>query len=194
MTHRIHAFWDWFVRNARRVERITNGEDAAGQDLLRQLQRVHRGVTFELGFAPDLGFHLIISADGKRDLFTTVHRIVDAAPNVEGWTFTALRPRRELPIKAALGLIEVDSEKIWFSAVRRDGLVDLSLYFEQFVDDRMIEAVGFLLLDVALGEFDTETKVGRIECLPLQSDAAKSAFIPFKELPGYVDALGVGVM
>ncbi len=193
MTHRIHAFWDWFVRNSSRLQRMVTGDLAFNSDLLDRLQLVHRGMTFEIGLSPDLGYHFIVSANGNQDLFPVARRIVDAAPKLEGWTFTALRPRRDLPMQIGIGPAEIDPDQVWFQADAREGRVDLVIYFRDVPSEELRYFAAFILLDVALGEFDVETKIGRIDCRTAPADPHREGLLPFNELPDYVDALEVGI-
>ncbi len=190
----LHAFWDWFVRHLSQLRGLATGDPTFGEFVAQQLQRVHRGFVFECGSTSEGTLHFIISADGRRDLFADVHRLVDAAPPLVGWRITALRPRRSLPLEMFVEGGRISTDDVWFSAEQRDGLVDLTIFFKDLTDHPLYLAATFVFLDAALGEYDVETKIGRIDCDRLPADPMEAGLLPFKELQELVDAMGVGVV
>src|SRR5579872_5793569 len=80
------AFWNWFLKKK---------GDLRNQDALRaglideayeQIRKVNKGLAIEIGGDPKKGpTELIISAQGKKDLFPLVDQIISGAPKVEGW-------------------------------------------------------------------------------------------------------------
>jgi hypothetical protein len=80
-----HNFWVWFQENRGFLESYATNTQAVTRALGARLQNVDRGLTYELGQAADGVYEFIVSANGIRDVFPEVIRLVRAAPKVEGW-------------------------------------------------------------------------------------------------------------
>ena len=87
-------FWVWFQENRGFLESYATNTQAVTRALGGRLQNVDRGLTYELGQAADGVYEFIVSANGIRDVFPEVIRLVRAAPKIEGWRIVAFRPRR----------------------------------------------------------------------------------------------------
>jgi hypothetical protein len=190
------AFWTWFAANAKRYHDFTpGGPEQAGlfRDLDRALSRVHRGLqyAFDGGGGPEREF--IISADGNRDLFPVVQRLVEAAPSLPGWRIVAFRPRVASlhDIRLEIPGVTVEASDLWYALAPEGDRVGIALFLPGFEDVRSQSAlmVAFLMLDSALGEYDVETKVGSITTFPPPPDPAAQGLKPFPTLPEEFDAL-----
>lgn len=150
-------FWAWFAANAQRFER--RPDQVPVDDFSQQLARVHPGLAFVLGPAPQGGHELEISADGKRDLIPIVTDVVGAAPPIPGWVIHAFRrPHPGLSIQ--LGDRTVDAQTVFFDARPNGNALDVIVYIDDF--DRAPDAVGnlaFVLLDSTIGELAVMTKI-----------------------------------
>ena len=86
-------FWTWFVDNREFLENYNSNTAAVTQAVGRRLQNVDRGLTYEMGQAADGVYEFIVSANGVRDVFPEVNKLVRVAPEIEGWRIIAFRPR-----------------------------------------------------------------------------------------------------
>jgi hypothetical protein len=191
-------FWQWFAANSDRLQRFQEDQEQLFDELGTELNRVHAGLTFEFGPVEEGRRHFVVSADGIRDRFPAVERLVAAAPDLPGWNILPFRQRVGTELTIQYGDIELGAEDIWFTAEPQGDRVNLTLYVRglppKFPPGRrkMHQGAAFILLDAALGEYDTEMKVGGIDWKPLPKDPAAEGLRPFPELPEAVDRMVPG--
>src|SRR5688500_16325021 len=87
-------FWSWFTANAARFGDDESAQEPLLDELTAALNRVEPGLTFEIGFGHAAPRELVISADGRLELFAAVVALVSAAPSVPGWTVAPFRQPR----------------------------------------------------------------------------------------------------
>jgi len=108
-------FWEWFEANQSEFPVTEEFHDAYGQELYERLNRVHQDLAYEILIPGEGEKGLIISADGVRNTIPHVEELVQAAPKVEGWRFTAFRPRMDDYTRFTLRFqdIEFNPEELW---------------------------------------------------------------------------------
>ena len=183
-------FWTWFTANAKRYEGLNAENQAALLDEIgTKLEAVHPGLTSEFGLKPG-NYELIISADGIRDRIPAVKQLVAAAPKIEGWTVIAFRPRKAEGFKIQMGDTELGMDNLWFTHGEKKKPIDLVIYVEGYTEKEKQKyiQVAFLMLDVALGEYDIMTKIGGLD-FRAPPDPRPETLRPLEELPAVVDAL-----
>jgi hypothetical protein len=191
------SFWRWFQSNEsalRTLDPVGNPENA--DKLLDRIQErladVQEGLVCEIGTPGDDGRReFIVSADGNRELFPAVRRLVRAAPELEYWETIPFRPRQGIKHKVHLGTLSLDPDNIWFRAIPSGKKVDLYLFLKDFKlrsRDEVVRA-GYILLDSALGELDVEQKLAGIKWQDLPLHPESEGFTPFYRLPETVDRM-----
>jgi hypothetical protein len=207
---REERFWEWFAANSQRYlqfDPAAAGDHAALFDELQaRLNKVHRGLAFMIGVGGDDESagrrELVISADGIKERFPAVERLVAAAPELPDWKIIAFRPRGDIDGTIDIAGFTMGPENLWFRIEPDSGKVGLHLYIAPVegceaadeaadLDAEPVAVACFLLLDNALGEYDVETKIGFIERHPLPEGPdgpEREGLRPFSEIPAAVDA------
>lgn len=189
-------FWGWFKEN---TDLLANFEDCGTEvvtEVESNLSAVHEDLTFELGQDEDGTFEFVISADGVKRVFPEVVKLAKSAPAIDGWRITAFRPRRDLKIAVRFMGQELNGKHIWYAIEQVDEVRGLTLFIDGMTDDnrRQMIAASFVLLDMALGEFDVATRFSFIEHYPLPSEPDRNGLKPFRSIATDVDALFQGVL
>ncbi len=158
------------------------------QELDAAFAKVAEGLTFELSGSMDSIREFIISADGNRKLFSTVLRLVSAAPVLPGWKFIAFRQNKDTHFLLTFRGIKLSGDDIWFKTTPNWEKLDLVLYIKGLTrrNHEAIVHASFIMLDNALGEYDVETKIGSIDCQPLPTRPEKLGLKSFHSLPDIV--------
>lgn len=184
-------FWSWFQQNASRVARFEQDQERVFNELQTELQRVHPGLTFEIGPVTDGTRKLVVSADGIREHFPAVQALVAAAPSTPGWRVVAFRQRKSSVHHVRMGDLSLGPEDVWFKARGQPGKrLDVELFIRGYAPEehQRFAQVGYLMLDDVLGEFDVETKVGGIGFAPLPDAPEVKGLKPLPALAAEVDA------
>ena len=146
-------------------------------------------MTFEFGPEEDGQREFVVSAGGNRSSFPVVISLVDAAPSLPRWKLIKFRQRRELLGLIQVGTFSINLESVKCSLRVEGDKVGITLFFgESDLDETMRNQLGYLLLDSALGEYDVETFVGRIDFHPAKKKSNMER-IPFRTLTKAFDTL-----
>jgi len=93
-------FWNWFQENAKSVHKVVKEKGNVEKDffskLSPKLDEVKEGLLFSTGMADDKTVELVITANGTVKNFVFAEELVEAAPKIEGWEFTALIPAMDI--------------------------------------------------------------------------------------------------
>lgn len=188
-TSREQAFWEWFLAHEDLLWNVEDDLERRVQRIFAALHRVDRALTFDLSEPRDGRREFVVSAGGNPAAFSAVVRLVQAAPRMARWTVTAFRPRRpaegEIPLEC--GRV-VRMQDVRFVAEESDGTLHLALFIPGFTRRHRDEfgEVGMVMLDILLGEFDVESRVG---CILVGPPLPHIRGRPLADLPALVDAL-----
>lgn len=89
-------FWDWFKKHEKKFHSVVkNGNDIDGNffsKLEPMLEQLHDGFHFLTGMMNKKTAELIITPDGEIKNIVFIEELIQAAPELENWKFTALKP------------------------------------------------------------------------------------------------------
>lgn len=182
------GFWRWFTRHENELFVSVSHDEGLLDSLGDELQKIRSGLTFELG-SPGETRELVISADGDKELFPKVVSLVKAAPDLRRWRFIAFRPRGVFPVEITVGEKVADSNDVFFSLLDNGKVAGIRLFIPGYeTNDLGWRAIGYLLLDHALGEYDVEQKLPLIKMYS-PKEATNERRYPLIELPEKFDLL-----
>ncbi len=183
------VFWDWFEKNsAKYLQLDEHNMEVLFEELSKQLKKVSKGLTFEFSVADENATReFIISADGNKKYFPDVLSLVRAAPSLENWKILAFRQRSEGDWNLQINHINLSPGDAFFTYSKGDGKLDLELYLRGFDESQEYMMASLLMLDAVLGEYDMETRIGRLTNKKLEEAGTQTLF-KISELPKIVDA------
>ena len=89
------AFWRWFQTNAAAFHKVVKSNGNIEKDffnkLAPKLDEFKDGIYFLTGMYDDNTVELVLTADGAIENIFFVEALINAAPQTEGWRFTALK-------------------------------------------------------------------------------------------------------
>ncbi len=178
----IDEFWIWFSENASRFESQEALAELPFKELSKRLNRIDKGLVFEVGQATP--HQLTISADGIPELIPTVRKVVEAAPQIEGWTVLAFRQPLTEPVQIEFQDHTLTIDDIFFAVRKMDKVADLDIYVDGLHEQnyKHLAHCTFLLMDSLVGEYAVMTCLGELEFLPL-SEATDIEKHPLSKLP-----------
>ena len=136
-------------------------------DLSTELKKVHQDLVFEFSPIHESGIReFTISAEGIKEVFSIVERLVEKAPKIENWQFNAFRqriPGDEFEIQYGVGYSDiylryVDGEY---------GKLGIVLNIRDFDDSGQSKNAIYILLDGLIGEYDITMGIDWIEWVKL---------------------------
>ena len=166
---RERRFWQWFQDHSRRLFAFEADRERVFDELTSALHRVDKGLTFEFGPIQEGKREFVVSADGIRDHFAAVRKLVAAAPSMPEWIVVPFRPPKSIDLVLDYAGYRLGPDDVWFTASPEPGRVGLTLFLRGLTEDNRatLGNASFILLDNALGEFAVETQVGSIQWMPL---------------------------
>lgn len=128
-----------------------------------------------------------ISADGIKEAFADVKRIINLAPKHEHWEFTAFRQRvasESLEIK--MGGLKIGYEDIYFRYGEQEDEFGLELNIRNYTESGREQNAIYILLDSLLGEYDAVMEIDWIDWVKLE-ESNKENLYSFVELRNIID-------
>ena len=108
----------------------------------------------------------VISAGGIISAFPSVESLYNAAPKLVDWDIIKFRPRRVVDHSIKLGDKNISYQDVYFRLYQDDNFkIGIVLFIKDFSESEfnIFANIGFLFLDLILGEYDVETKLGQID-------------------------------
>lgn len=173
---RIAAFWAWFNANDDRLYSVEL--DASGHVteehmdtivlLAEECAKIHEDLSVEIENAGTSGTRrLVISANGLTDVFPVVEEAVDQSRTSSRWEVVKYRQRQERINALSLKGHTIRPQDVRFGVARHKGTGEFGVFvFIPGFNEEELDVwrhLGFIFLDLALGEFDVATKVTSVE-------------------------------
>jgi hypothetical protein len=179
-------FWKWFQTNDEQLFNFESNQERTFDLLLREMHKVNPDLTFEFGPKQNGRREFIISADGIKTAFQKVEELYASAPSLPHWKFVKFRPRRA-PADISFANISVKASDVKVELKPGNPKADITVCFPAYSEPerRNYVALAFLFLDQALGEYDVEMHVDRIEVKNTKKASRES--MPIQQLPTAFD-------
>jgi len=189
MNQKVQEFVSWALTNM--AELRTWPADEVANVISNALLRVDNrlGVEVSEGSVGG-GREIIITAYSDRELFPTVHQIVDKIPNVPGWRFVALKPPRGFDFVISLGNNKINANVLSFSPIPdiNNGiqlLIPHALY-AKFASGGDIEELAWLIVETGIGE-ELSSKLQHIEFSSSETVQKKKPITELNKYLGHED-------
>jgi hypothetical protein len=167
-------FWKWFTANQQDLLHFENNQDVLFDELSKHLKAIDENLVFEFSPIRDNQIReFSISADGIKSSFPNVIALIEKAPELVNWEFSAFRQR--VPgddIKIRMGDdITLSYSDIYFRYGEEDGKIGIELNIRNAdPKSKSTKMAVFVLLDGLIGEYDMETRISWIDMVPLDEE------------------------
>ena len=192
MSDKIAAFWQWFQTKENDYFQLHHTDEQQEElfgMLSEALHKLDENLSFEFSALQDDGKkEFIISANGMQKSFQVVFQLQEMAPILPRWTVIALKPRHETELQLHIMDKKFGYDDIFFDGQINDQKVDLALYMRCDLPENILPQIGFIMLDIILGEYDVATMIGALDFYHLDETKIPS-LKGFRELPALVDRL-----
>ena len=188
-------FWQWFEDHNEQLIAMGDLEEKQRHELENALQyqltKYCAGLAYEMGEPTANGRTLIFTAEGDTDLFRYVVELVDSAPDLDWWQFTAFKQPLGTELKVRFDRYLFDTRKMYFQQLECEeepDMLGLRIAVEgSKPDDEDFQVGVYVTLEALMGEFDCATLIGYMETVPVPEEPFKSGFQPLDDLPKFVE-------
>lgn len=166
-------FWKWFSNNQ---DKLYNA-DVQGHEMQNlffdeisaELRKINPDLVFEFSPVQENGKkEFTISADGLKELFPIVISLVDKAPKIEQWKFTAFRQR--IPgdgIAVKFQDFNIGYSDLFFRYTEENEKLGIELNIRHYTGEPQMQNGIYILLDSLLGEYDVVKAIDWIDWVKL---------------------------
>ncbi|MCD4658216.1 MAG: hypothetical protein K8S87_11815 [Planctomycetes bacterium] len=189
---KVEKFWRWFQKNATKLYNFEENKEKLFRELTTEVVKIHKTLSFVFSPMLDGVREMTISADGVKAGFPYVRLLVENAPKIPSWKFTAFRQRTIADYSLTIGNVTLNPREIYFlyDIDFERGKVDVIFYADGVNEaDSSFTSILFLLLEYSLGEFDVGTKLGYVDFRNLPFDANLEEYAHFPTLPKIIDSI-----
>jgi hypothetical protein len=190
------AFWEWFAAHEYQVHGPGNQSrkiEAFLTELIPQLKKFNPWLKALVGPCGAHRFELVITSDADIALFPKAEELIDAAPTLSGWIFTALKPALGLDkIRIEMYGCEFSDAVMQFYPVEDPKFPDkIRIVFVHRDYDRRREddfrTGAFVLVENGIGELAAATKIDEYQVRGLPEPKEKIELIPLGKLEEYLN-------
>lgn len=187
-------FWTWFLKNEKTFFNAVKIGKHIEKDffdkLSPKLAQLKDGFYFLTGMYDDNTVELIITPDGIVKNIVFVEDLINSAPIISGWKFTALKPAVNLgKFSIDMAGYVFDSESLFFYSndnPKYPDEIDVSIVHQDYKEEDKT-AIGngvYIFLDNYLGELNSITTIDNLTIIG-KSEAEKE-LIPIEKLKAYL--------
>jgi hypothetical protein len=188
-------FWNWFQQHEKTYFNAvkTGGphiEKELFDKLSPKLQELKTGLFLVAGMYDEHTAELIITPDGVIKNIVFAEEIVQAAPVIAGWKFTAMKPALDLPeVRIKMEDYVFDKDHLSFYSNDSDlypDEIDITVSYQGYKkeDETTIINGTYIFLDNTLGELNSVTTIDNltVQGLPV----VKQELIPIDKLKDFL--------
>lgn len=187
-------FWTWFQKNEKDffnvVKSRQNIEKGFFYKLSLKLAELKEGYYYLTGMFDDNTVELILTADGTVKNIVFVEELVEAAPKIDGWRFTALKQSLRIEdVTIKMGGIEFSSENLFFYSNDLPNYpdeIDVCIIHNDMTDDNRQQIINgtYIFLDNYLGELDFVNNIDNLQVIT--KSEAKKELVPIAKLKDFL--------
>jgi len=193
-------FWMWFLFHEKVFLNFDNlsydEQDGWINELQQQLDKYRKKLFFSLNIIHGFHAELTISANGKMALLEDVASLIQLAPRIPQWQFTAFVRRSELVEMLTNFDTLLFPDDIYFTARKSNSgmrLFHLRLYIRNLASRDMndVRHAAAYMLFMLLGEVRYMVSISSLSFAEIPEDAGRLRLYPLRELPDYVTSKGI---
>ncbi|MCG9791043.1 DUF695 domain-containing protein [Flavobacterium algicola] len=187
-------FWNWFTANEKKFYSVVksgkNTENEFFDKLSPKLEELKPGIYYVVGISKEGVVDLVLTPDGVLKNILFIEELVNAAPALHNWKFTALKSAiaiENLSIKMAD--FTFNNENLSFYPIEHSNQpdeVDIVIVYHDYKEEYQTIIVNgsFVFLDNYLGELKSVTTIDN--AVVIGKDEATKELIPIAKLQSYL--------
>lgn len=188
-------FWNWFQKHEKKffeiIKHQRNIEKGFFDKISPKLEEIKEGYSFLTGMYDDQTAELILTADGDIKNIVFVEELVNAAPKMEGWMFTALKQPSDIQCATIeMAGYSFNGNNLSFYANELPEYpdeIDITIVHHDQTEQNksQISNGTYLFLDNYLGELEFANAIDNLRIIGKQ--AAQQELIPIAKLKDFLN-------
>ncbi len=187
-------FWNWFQSNEKTffnvVKSHKNIEKGFFDKLSPKLAELKDGYFYLTGMYDDNTVELVLTADGNTKNIVFVEELVEQAPKINGWKFTALKPAMDIEnVAINMAGYKFDSDNLFFYSndyTDYPDEIDICVIHNEWTEENK-QQIGngtYIFLDNYLGELDFLNNIDNLKFI--SKHEAEKELVPIAKLKDFL--------
>lgn len=199
LSSRIEQFWTWFQRHASELVELDDPDANLWTECQTELDRVDAGLAFEFSAKDGLDAReFVITANGVRELFALVDRLVEQAPELPRWHVRGLKPPLGEEFEFSADGLTLSPRALWFAPMEngrhRDAFgIKVGIPGLQDESEAVTAAAAFVVMTM-MGEREFGNQIHYIETSRLPSNPRSEGYFELPTLQTYIDLRAKGAL
>jgi hypothetical protein len=187
-------FWNWFQENEKTffvvIKSNKNIEKNFFDKLSPKLSELKDGYFYLTGMCDENTAELVLTADGYAKNIVFVEELVEHAPKINGWKFTALKPAMDIQnVAIEMAGYKFDSHNLYFYSNDHADYpdeIDISVIHNERTEEnkKQIGSGTYIFLDNYLGELDFLENIDNLKII--SKDEAEKDLVPIAKLKDFL--------
>lgn len=187
-------FWNWFQTNGNDFFNVVksgqNIEKGFFNKLSPKLEELKEGYFYVTGMYDDKTAELVLTADGNTRNIAFVEELVEKAPLIEGWKFTALKPALNIEdVTITMGNLSFNADNIFFYSNEESNFpdeIDICVIHQELNNENRDQVTNgvYIFLDNYLGELDFVNNIDNLQVI--SKTEAQKELIPIAKLKDFL--------
>jgi hypothetical protein len=187
-------FWSWFRKEERAFYDVLKQQGDVEKNIFDKisprLEQLGEGFFLLAGMLDENTAELVITPDGVIKNIVFVEDIISAAPKIEGWKFTALKPALDIKdVKIEMAGYTFDDKTLSFYAnenAEYPDEIDITVVHTDYDEKNKSTITNgvYILLDNYLGELNFVTTVDNTKVSAVRD--AEKELVPIEKLKDYL--------
>lgn len=187
-------FWNWFQKNEKAFFNVVKNEGNIEEDFLNKiaskLDELKDGFWYLTGMMDENTVELIITVDGYPKNIAFAEELIQEAPQLKGWKFTALKPPIDIEnIGIQLGDYQFGESNIFFYPnidINYPDEINLAFVHTELTNENRPEISNgiYIFLDNYLGELEFLENIDVLDFV--RKEDATQELIPISKLKEYI--------
>ncbi|SMC42637.1 DUF695 domain-containing protein [Moheibacter sediminis] len=191
---KFQEFWYWFAENSNSFHQAIKTRELLEENffdkLTPQLNELCEGIYFLTGMMNEITAELIFTPDGVIKNIAFVEELVNAAPEIPNWKFTALKPETDIEnVGIQMDEFTFSSETVSFypnEHAEYPDEIDITIVHKNFNEENKEVIINgvYIFIDNYLGELNSVTTIDNMTVIG-ESDATQET-ISIDKLKDYL--------
>lgn len=187
-------FWNWFLKHEKEFFKTVQSGENIHKDffdkLAPKLDEIHGGIYFLTGMFDDQTAELVLTPDGVIRNIYAIEELVNAAPEINGWKFTALKPASDIKdVSINYEGFKINKDNLKFYPNIHEGYpdeIDLTIVYDDFEEEKrpIVTNAVYIFLDNYLGELHSVTLIDNMKIAG--TEGISEELIPIEKLKDYL--------